>query len=79
MMSELFMNEFQLKKYRAGLHYEAVSRFGESYSCCCLSLLPQLACSILQTWKWPYTRALKVFSVASKSFDCGGCATIYNG
>ena len=38
--------------------YKAVPRFGELYSCCCLPLLPQYACSILATWEWPYSRAL---------------------
>ena len=33
-------------------YYKAVLRFGE-YSCCCLSFLPHLACSILATWERP--------------------------
>ena len=35
-------------------HYRCgISRFGEfCYCCCCLPLLPQLACSILATWEW---------------------------
>ena len=40
---------------RIGRHsrnlYKAVPRFGEFCSCCCLPLLPQLACSILATWE----------------------------
>ena len=32
--------------------------FGEVGSCCCLPLLPQLACSILATWGPPISRAL---------------------
>ena len=31
--------------------------FGEFCSCCCLPLLPQLACSILATWERPYNEA----------------------
>ena len=38
--------------------YEAVPRFGEFCSCCCLPLLPQLACSILATWERPYRDSL---------------------
>ena len=36
----------------------AVPRFGEFCFCCCLPLMPQLACSILATWERPYNRAL---------------------
>ena len=34
--------------------------FGEFFSCCCLTLQPQLACSILVTCGLPYTGALYV-------------------
>ena len=37
--------------------YISVPWFGEFCSCCCLPLLPQLACSILVTWGSPYTGA----------------------
>ena len=38
--------------------YISVPWFGEFCSCCCLPLLPQLACSILVTWERPYSPAL---------------------
>ena len=38
-----------------GLDYKAVPRLGQLCSCCCLPILPQLACSILATWGRPYT------------------------
>ena len=41
-----------------GLQHKAGHRFGEFCSCCCLPLLPQLACSILATRGPPYTGAL---------------------
>ena len=37
---------------------KAVKRFGEFCSCCCIPLLPQLACSILATWERPYGDSL---------------------
>ena len=43
---------------RTGLDYEAIPRFSEFFSCCCLPLLPQLDCSILTTWEQPYSPAL---------------------
>ena len=42
----------------AGLAYKAVPRFGEFRSCCCLALLPQLACHILAIQELPYSEAL---------------------
>ena len=50
-----------------GLHYKAVPRFGEFCSCCCLPLLPQLACSILATWEWPYGAALYMWEKEAKA------------
>ena len=38
--------------------FKAVPRFGELCSCCCLPLLPQLACNILATWERPYRDSL---------------------
>ena len=35
-----------------------VPRFGEFCFCCCLPLLPQLACSIPATWEQPYRDSL---------------------
>ena len=51
----------QLPANGTGLHQKAVPRFGEFYSCCCLPLLPQLACSIPATGERPYSRALCSF------------------
>ena len=45
---------------RTGLHYEAVPRFGEFWSCSCLPLLPKFAYNILATWKQPHSEALFV-------------------
>ena len=44
------------------LLYKEGPRFGEFCSCCCLPLLPQLACSILATWGPPYTGSLYMCS-----------------
>ena len=41
-----------------GLGYKVVPRFGEFCSCCCISLLPELGCSILATLGPPFSRAL---------------------
>ena len=40
------------------LQFKAVPRFSEFCYCCCVPLLPQLACSILATWERPYSEAL---------------------
>ena len=40
------------------LGYKVGPRFGEFFSCCCLPLLPGLACSIHATWGLPVSRAL---------------------
>ena len=45
----------------------AIPRFGEYCTCSCLPLLPQLICSILATWEWPYSEALYLHRVNN---DC---------
>ena len=50
------------------LDYEAIPRFGEFCSCCCLPLMPQLACSILATWQRPLRGALYSCTMSSGDF-----------
>ena len=59
------LHDWDLKNCQCttGLHYKAVSRFGDFCSCCCLPLLPWLACSILTTWERPYSGALYVIDI----------------
>ena len=57
-----------VSRSHTGLHYGAVPRFGGfSSCCCCLPLLPQLACSILATWERPYSEALGICPIAAES------------
>ena len=48
----------QLMDSVQGFTIRAVPGLGEFFSCCCLPLVPQLACSILATWERPYSEAL---------------------
>ena len=43
--------------------------FGEFCSCCCLPLLPELACSIHETWPKPVSRPL--YTYIEKNYSLG--------
>ena len=53
----LLLAFWKCSQYTGSL-YKAIPRFGEFWSCCCLPLLPQIACSIPATWKQPYIDSL---------------------
>ena len=51
--------------YWDGIGWRTVPRFGQFCSCCCLPLLPQLACNILATWERLFSRSLYKIQKAS--------------
>ena len=58
--------------------YNALPRFGEFCSCCCLPLLPQLAFSLLATWERPYRDSLYLFQLDIADLDSSWNHTGFN-
>ena len=65
-----FSESYQSLTIYRGRQKSASARFGEFCSCCCLPLLPQLACSILATWGPPYTGSLYKVEQNERSLSC---------
>ena len=58
-----FMQSFYCR-YTTAFGQKAVPRFGECSCCCCLPLLPGIACSIHATWRLPFSQALNTTCTA---------------
>ena len=59
--SASYMLDFSLQDWASlytGNHWKTLARLGEFFCCCRLIILPQLACSIHETWPKPFSDAL---------------------